>query len=231
MRKSSKGCSGFRSFFAGCVPGGVWPVCPCGCCFCALWCCFLCVFFVSCGGLSPLRPPCPVVVLPSSVVSLLCAARVVGVSGSRCVVPPAVGAVCAWLAVPGVPVFVGCAGGVDAAVRSSVPGARVFRASSFSGGSFSSRLVRRSCAFVGALASLPSPLLVSFPAGPCPAGCVPGASWVSCGSGSWSSAALAAGCGVPVLLFLGSWRPSSWPGLVSLGGGWWVFGSLQLPLF
>jgi hypothetical protein len=128
-------------------------------------------------------------------------------------------------------VGVGCARGVDSLVRSAFPSALVFRVSSFLVGG---RVVRasfalRSSALVRWLAAS-SGLLVVFPSSACPVGVVPSASFRGFGSGSWGSAALAVGLGVPVLLFVPASLGSSFPAPQSFrfsllascfGGSWW----------
>lgn len=111
----------------------------------------------------------------------------------------------AAVAAAGVPVLVGCANGVDLAVRTAVSSAQIFRAASSRPG----HLVARSCQFVAALAAHERPLLVVVPGVGAPAGLRPSHSWQSCGSGSWSSAALAAGRSVAVLVQApaASWLP------------------------
>ena len=146
----------------------------------------------------------------------------VGFSGSRSVVPPVLSSV-----LPLVPssaaVLVGCARGVDAAVRSSLSArcrVRVFRASSFGSGRAS--FARRSAALVRSLSACRG-VLVCFPGRACPAGVRPSSVFRGFGSGSWGSAALAVGLGVRVCLWLPSGLsvPAAW-GLVSVGFGWWV---------
>ena len=120
--------------------------------------------------------------LPSAVVSLLSSARAVGFSGSRSQAPMAVISA-AIAAVPdSVPVSVGCARGVDAAVRSLCQSDRLFSVAEvgFSGrGAFAAR----SIACVGSVA-VPGGLWVSFPSSPCPPGLVPSSSSSRCFSGS-----------------------------------------------
>lgn len=159
-----------------------------------------------------------------SVGSVLARAGAVGFCGSRFGFPGrGESAFCSALAlVPvGVPVLVGCAGGVDAAVRLACPGARVFSVVGRRRSAFALRSVR----FVSALAA-ESGVLVSFPGAACPVGLLPSAASSACfcgsGSGSWASLALAVGLGVPVLVWVprSAWLPS-W-GFRSLGGGWFV---------
>ncbi len=165
--------------------------------------------------------------VPASVLSLVGGAGVVGFSGSRSVVPACVGAVCGAVS-PRALVGVGCASGVDAVVRALVLGCSVFSASSFSASSFSGRLVLRSVALVRFVASASGRsgggVFVVFPSAACPAGLVPSSSSSVCfrglGSGSWASAAFAAGLGVPVLVFAPVGVPA-W-GFSSLGAGWWL---------
>ncbi|MEG4327904.1 hypothetical protein [Microcoleus sp. herbarium5] len=172
--------------------------------------------------------------LPSSVLELISAAPAVGFSGSRSFVPYSVELVAA--AVPaGASVFVGCARGVDAAVRGFCPGARVFSASSFGVGRGS--FAARSVAVVRAVQSAGG-VWVSFPSGSCPPGLAPSASssraFSGSGSGSWASLAFAAGLGLPCLVWCFA-PPVVW-GFVSVGGGWWfrsapVPAGVQLSLF
>ena len=166
--------------------------------------------------------------VPASVLALVAGAGAVGFSGSRSVVPACVGAVCAAVSSSAF-VAVGCARGVDCAVRSLVLGACVFSASSFAGSPVA-RLVARSAAVVGACVGAGSgrsggSLFVAFPSSACPAGLVPSASVSRCfrglGSGSWASAALAAGSGASVLVFSPFGVPSGW-GFSPLGGGWFL---------
>jgi hypothetical protein len=119
----------------------------------------------------------------------------------------------------------GCGFGVDAVARPFA--SFIFRASSF--GSGRTAFALRSIAFVRALASSSSPVLLVFPAGACPVGLFPSASSHACfcglGSGSWASAAFAAGLGVPVVVFglpasslplwslFSSWQPVSVAGV------------------
>lgn len=171
---------------------------------------------------------------------VLACASVVGFSGSRSVpCVESVRAVRSALAAvgAGVPVSVGCAGGVDALVRSLCPGARVFSVSAvgFSGrGAFAAR----SAACVQSVA-VPGGVWVSFPSGACPVGLLPSASASRCfsgfGSGSWASLAFAAGLGVACLVFLppGVVAPAGW-GFVAGGGGWFFRPAVvaaQLSLF
>ena len=181
--------------------------------------------------------------LPSSVVAALSGASVVGFSGSRSVAPASLAPCLAALA-PSSRVFVGCASGVDAAVRASVAPSRlrVFSVASFAGPRGVSRgsFAARSVAFVRALGGVGAPLF-SFPSGACPVGVAPSSSSSSCfcgaGSGSWASLAFAAGCGVPCFVALpsGVAVPSGW-GFSSLGasGGsaWFSFAPpVSLSLF
>ncbi|WP_126148331.1 hypothetical protein [Synechococcus elongatus] len=153
---------------------------------------------------------------------LLSSFSVVGFSGSRAPSPASLSAVAVALSrlSPSAAVLVGCAAGVDQAVRQSCPRASVFSASQFGSGRGS--FAARSVAFVRSLAAA-SGCLVSFPSGACPVAVVPSARPASCfcgsGSGSWASAAFAVGLGVPVLLFASA--VPAW-GFVSLGRGWWL---------
>lgn len=161
-----------------------------------------------------------------SVSRVLASAPVVGFSGSRSV-PCAVSAAAIRAAVAsvpaGVPVYVGCASGVDELVRSLCPRARVFSVAEvgFSGrGAFA----RRSQLCVESVAEAGG-VWVSFPAAACPVGLLPSTSAARCFS---------AGLGVPCLLFLppGVATPTGW-GFVSGGGGWFfrAVPAVQLSLF
>lgn len=117
-------------------------------------------------------------------------------------------ALAAATAAAGLPVLVGCAKGVDLAVRTAVSGSTVFTAESGRPG----HLVARSCQFVAALAAHSRPLLVAVPGTAAPVQLRPKSQWQSCGSGTWSSVALAAGRGVAVLVQLpaANWLPAGW---------------------
>ena len=162
------------------------------------------------------------------VVSRALARSVVGFSGSRRVVPAVLPSVLRGVGSSSV-VLVGCARGVDAAVRGGLSGRcrlRVFRAATFGSGRAS--FARRSAALVRSVVWSGGCLFV-FPASRCPAGLVPSAVARACfagfGSGSWASAALAAGLGGRVCLWLPPVFsvPASW-GFRPVGGGWWFFG-------
>ena len=161
--------------------------------------------------------------VPGSVVAAVRGARRVVVSGSR-------SGTCAPGFLPLVVgsrarVSVGCARGVDQAVRSALPPARVrvFRAAAF--GSGRGAFAVRSAALVRSVARARSALFVCFPGRACPAGLVPSASARACfcglGSGSWASLAFAVGLGIPALIWLpiGVAVPAGW-GFRPLGGGW-----------
>jgi hypothetical protein len=167
--------------------------------------------------------------LPAAVSSALCSASAVGFSGSRSVVSPALAPACAGVP-SGVPVLVGCAAGVDQAVRAVFPSARLFSVAGGGRGAFAARSV----AFVRALAGAGG-VLLSFPSGPCPAGLLPSSSsaraFCGSGSGSWASLAFAVGVGLPCFVFAPFGVPPAW-GFVALGCGWWSvpLGPVQLPL-
>lgn len=174
--------------------------------------------------------------LPSAIVSALSSASAVGFSGSRSFAPMAVISAAIAEVPDSVPISVGCARGVDAAVRSLCPRVRVYSVVEvgFSGrGAFAAR----SIACVRSVA-VPGGLWVSFPSSPCPSGLMPSASSSRCfsgsGSGSWASLAFALGSGVRCLVFLPSalCAPVGW-GLSPVGGGWWLSSptSVQLSLF
>lgn len=175
----------------------------------------------------------------ASLSSFVCSFPCVAFSGSR--FPGSAAAVAAASFLPAVASFpgavgVGCASGVDSLVRAAFPSAVVFSVSSFPVGG---RVVRASFALRSAAlvswCSAGSGLLVVFPAAACPAGVVPSASFGGFGSGSWGSAALAVGLGVPVLLFVPAALGAAFPAPPALaarfrllgavaGGSWWFSG-------
>lgn len=128
-------------------------------------------------------------------------------------------------------VSVGCAGGVDAAVRSFCAASpSLFRLSVFSVSEFSrsasgavlpvpASFAARSAACLGSVVSVGG-LLVAFPVVECPLPCVPSRSFSGGGSGSWGSAALAAGLGASVVVALPSSACFSLP---RWSGGRWAF--------
>lgn len=161
---------------------------------------------------------------------------VVGFCGSRALpssFAPLVGGLVRSVLAGGLGVSVGCAAGADQLVRSACPGAAVFRAS----GRGARSLVLRSVAFVRSLArSGPVRGLVVLPGCACPGGLlpcsVPSRCFCGLGSGSWASAALAAGLGVPVLVFgvPPSFLPPSWGAWVPAApSGPWAGGFRLLP--
>lgn len=159
--------------------------------------------------------------------SVLSRASVVGVCGSRSIIPPVgVFGLVSSSVLPTSVVACGCVSGVCALARSAFPWASVFPASSF--GSGRSSFARRSIALVSFVASSPSSVWVSFPGVSCPVGLVPSSSSSRCfagfGSGSWASLAFACGSGVPCFVWLapGLSVPCSW-GFAPLGGGWWGY--------
>jgi len=174
-----------------------------------------------------------------SISSLVFSFPAVGFSGSRHSSSSASSSAAAFL--PSVASFsgsvgVGCASGVDSLVRSAFPSAVVFSVSSFLVGGRVSRasFALRSSALVQWVAAS-SGLLVVFPSAVCPAGVFPSASFRGFGSGSWGSAALAVGLGVPVLLFVPASLGSAFPAPPALachfrlvgsvsGGSWWFSG-------
>ncbi len=134
-------------------------------------------------------------------------------------------------------VAVGCAPGADALVRCAAPYASVFRASSFGVGR--SSFARRSAALASAVSSSGRGAgFVGFVSYPCPPGVVssplPSRCFSGAGSGSWASLALAAGLGLPVVVFPvgfpSSALPSSWGGSWSpLAGVAWSGGFRFVP--
>lgn len=160
----------------------------------------------------------------------------VGFSGSRSLpssFAPLVGALVASVGASGRGVAVGCAAGADLLVRSACPSAVVFRAAS----RLRAALAARSASFVRAVASSgPGRCLVVLPCRLCPVGLLPSSVASRCfcglGSGSWASAALAAGLGVPVVVFglpLAA-LPASWGRWVpAAASGPWASGFRLVP--
>jgi hypothetical protein len=160
----------------------------------------------------------------------------VGVVGSRSVVPPGVASCVRSLVAAGHQVVTGCApAGIDAAVRAAAPGCLVVRAA----GRQPWQLAARTRALVAQLAASPGSRLVAWPSAPCPPVCSPGSSSAG-GVGTWLAVALAVSAGVPVLLMLpaGVAAPA-WPGgvwaPVAACGPWaaavtWQPGAVQASL-
>jgi hypothetical protein len=104
-------------------------------------------------------------------------------------------------------VGVGCAAGADRLVRSAAGGrACVWSVASGAWGSGRGAFAARSVALVRAVAASGAGAgFVGFVSSPCPAGLLPSPSSSACfsglGSGSWASLALAAGLGLPVVVF------------------------------
>ncbi|OCQ92273.1 hypothetical protein BCD64_00045 [Nostoc sp. MBR 210] len=171
--------------------------------------------------------------------------RSVGFSGSRSPSAASVAALARLLPlVPrsGCRLSVGCAAGVDAVVRESFAGSQsllVFQVARFVSGVGFGRaaFAVRSARCVRSVARGRRGLLVVVPSGACPSGVRPGRSFRGCGSGSWGSAALAAGLGRRVLVWLAAGVvPPVWSGFewVGVGGGWWLLSRssvVQLSLF
>lgn len=160
---------------------------------------------------------------------------VVGFSGSRSVSPSLqrqAGLVVTGLLGLSCPpvVGVGCAAGLDRVVRHMVPEdlLRVFRVEPpLSRGAFAARSSR----LVAWVSAVPGSFLFVFPGCVCPSGLVPSATPGRCfsgfGSGSWATAALAAGSGVSVVVF-GVSGPElpAWP-----GGSWSASPQFGVPAF
>jgi len=180
--------------------------------------------------------------------ALLSGVSSVSFSGSRSPSPAAVAALSSLL--PFVPsvgcrVSVGCARGVDTVVREFFTGSKsllVFSAKSprFARAGAVGALALRSAACVRSVAAGARGLLVVLPSGACPSAVRPSRSFRGHGSGSWGSAALAAGLGRRVVVCLAPGvTPPVWAGFawVSCGGRWWLasrsapVASAQLSLF
>ncbi len=167
----------------------------------------------------------------------------VGFSGSRSPSPAASAALSALLPlVPsGARVSVGCARGVDSAVRSffgASPSLLVFSVASGRFGVGRSAFARRSSRCVRSVAAGSRGLLVALPSAPVsPAGVRPARTWFAGGSGSWGSVSFALGRGRRVLLWLPSgglppsWSGVSWSAAGAFGsvGGWWLGVAVPVP--
>jgi hypothetical protein len=95
-------------------------------------------------------------------------------------------------------VGVGCASGIDAAVRSSFSAALIFKVQPpLNRGAFAKRSQR----MVNWLAAK-NGLLIAFPSTACPLQVQPSSTFAGYGSGTWGSIALALGLGAAVLLVL-----------------------------
>ncbi len=123
-------------------------------------------------------------------------------------------------------VAVGCARGLDAIVRQLVPSAWVFNAES----QRPRDLVKRSASLVKAVAASEFPTMLIWPGCKCPRTVCPSKSVSLCfcggGSGSWATAAFAAGHGVPLFIFGVQVQslPLSW-------GSWILSGRFGVPSF
>lgn len=159
------------------------------------------------------------------------AASLVGFTGARSLGAPwspLVASVVGSVLAGGRGVAVGCASGADLLVRSAAPGALVFSVASGRWGRGRGAFAGRSAALVRAVAASGPGAgagFVGFVSSACPAGVVPAGSWRSGvpASGSWSTLALAAGAGLPVVVFwCGPWPgPGGSPPLPAWPGGAW----------
>lgn len=161
---------------------------------------------------------------PVHIALCVASAPAVGFSGSRVLSPLSLAALGALGALvhPRAAVSVGCASGADAAARALFPCASVFSVASGRWGSGPGAFAARSAACVRSVAAAGG-VWCAFPASPCPVGVRPSASvsacFAGCGSGTWSSLALAVGLGLPCVVF----APAGAPGwLQPVGGGWFV---------
>ena len=172
--------------------------------------------------------------------SRVCPFGCVGCSGARRLSRrwfPLVAGVVRSVLASGRVVVVGDCSGLDSFVREVAgPWCAVARVSAASRrrlgrGAFVARSVRLVRA-VARRRSFPGSGFAVFVSSPCPSSVVPGSSWSSGGSGSWSSAALAAGLGLPLVVFWcapgpfpapswgGRWVPAASSGPWSAGWRW-----------
>lgn len=174
--------------------------------------------------------------LPQPIISRVRCASAIGFSGSRSVVPPVMSSLLCLVSRSPSPVLVGCATGVDAAVRASFPASRL-QVFSVAPGSGRGAFAARSISFVQAVYASDG-VLFSFPSSVCPVGLSPSRRSDRCfcgsGSGTWASLAFAIPHGICCFVYLGSLpAPVGW-GLSSIGGGWfWAYvpAPSQLTLF
>ena len=152
--------------------------------------------------------------LPNNILELIDSYEAIGFSGSRNYVSHAVHE--AIEAIENQQVLVGCARGVDTAVRTARSDAHVFRACEF--GTGRGAFAARSIHFVDVLHGMDG-LLLCFPYSHCPDKVMPsaqsGKAFCGGGSGSWATLAYATGCGVRSAVFL--------PATVPLPAGGWRF--------
>ena len=145
----------------------------------------------------------------------------IGFSGSREPTPAAMvlaSMVAQVIAKNQLPIATGCARGIDRVVRNSARATMVFRSS----GNKAWQTARRSARMVDTIALSERPrALLAFPGTECPTGLVPSAKSHNCfcgkGSGTWATAAYAAGLGVPLVIFQA--EGETWP-LPEWGGKW-----------
>lgn len=116
----------------------------------------------------------------------------------------------------GQPIAAGCANGADKIVRQAAPSAQVFMASNYLGPA-PARLAKRSAAMVRAVSQSQNPLIVGFTISPCPAAVRPRGSFFGGGSGTWGTLALAAGLGLPIIVF---WPAITWQPTLPAWGNW-----------
>ena len=163
--------------------------------------------------------------IPQPVKSLISESACIGFSGSRSAISSSLNVLeeVTKLVPDTTTVIVGCAQGIDKAVRNIFSDAIVFHVSDFGRGrgAFAARsiaCVQRVRGSKGAW--------ISFPVDPCPPGLLPSADSSKCfcgkGSGTWASLALAVGLNIPSLVWcpLGLQPPEEW-NLKSIGEGWY----------
>lgn len=160
--------------------------------------------------------------IAEQIIQLFSDATIVGFSGSRSPSPESV-RVCGWASAHcATAAAVGDARGIDAVARQKLPQAEVFRVENHNRSGFALRSIRcieRVSARAG--------LWCFFPAAACPAGLVPTSksrlAFSGRGSGTWASAAYAAGVGCSLLCWVpaGVDVPHNW-GLSALGRGWFL---------
>jgi hypothetical protein len=125
---------------------------------------------------------------------------------------------------PDTTILVGCARGVDAQVRAMYPDATVFNAIAYPGRNYGAKLANRSAAMVRATHEAGG-CLVAFPMKGCPDIVEPCTTWKYCaGSGTWGTIALAAGLGVPTIIWLplGIAAPSWDDRVTQVSSGWFL---------
>ncbi len=163
--------------------------------------------------------------IPQLVKSLITESACIGFSGSRSAISSSLNVLTevTKLIPDTTTIVVGCAQGIDKAVRNIFSDAVVFYVSDFGQGR--GAFAARSIACVQRVRHSRG-IWISFPVDPCPPGLLPSINSSECfcgkGSGTWASLALAVGLNIPSLVWCppGVEVPQEW-NLKSVGEGWY----------